>query len=606
MKKLLMILFLVFIFRIGSLYGECRPACNLDDIHAASCRIHATRTGSRQGAIGTGTVCLLAGGKYWIITNWHVVQGADKIQLHFFRDGSIFSCNAQIEGLWYNEKAPYDFAILTVPELELANYDPPYVPLASQTVKPEQGKMIMSAGCSEGRWCMAWKGTVENFYGNTAQFYPAPKSGQSGSSIIQEFNGAPHIVGILTWRVGDEHLLNEEHMRGGAIPISLFYSAVEGRRPTGDLNSIPPNAVWCKNSVIINNRQNDDNRQNDSNRQGNDNRQDYDNRQGYDNRQNDSNRQDNIVRTWPVMNAVDYFQPVNTTMPKPTLVAYLLRGCTTCDICLPILQQLVQENLNLQIVQLDNTRQKEEIIELNLKEYPAFVLFEYQKDQWIERERFYGTNQLENKIRTVLGKTTEFTDTARLRRTKPDSNNETCPSDNNGKGCPLSPDTTPEQQGRNNDISPLLDQYRDGLDKRYENRSRPPAPEFDNGQSKIDPFLKNREDNINRPLNNISDNIQKRLDNIFTGAENRIGQRLEAIPDKISKKIQQKIDDKMNEFSSQIQAFLWKNFFALYWKIVFFIVLLWYSIYWICLLSSWVFSKILFFFNGIKISFNKN
>ena len=106
MKILQIILFLSFILQLGYLYGECRPAVNLDDIHAASCRIHATRTGSRQGAIGTGTVCLWSKGRYWIITNWHVVQGSDNIQLHFFRNGTIFSCKARLEGCGIMKKRP--------------------------------------------------------------------------------------------------------------------------------------------------------------------------------------------------------------------------------------------------------------------------------------------------------------------------------------------------------------------------------------------------------------------------------------------------------------------------------------------------------------------
>ena len=253
----LLVALLTFFFLLGlvamtleiidgdSVLFAAEQAQTLDDVHAASCRVVCSQTGKREGSIGTGTVVKLAAGKYWIITNWHVVSGFNQFRLDFFRDGKILSVPATLQKSWHNEKAPWDFAVLTVDESRLAEYNPPIVPLGSPSVKPLTDRPIFSSGCSEGRWSMAWKGAVENYYGNTAQFYPAPKSGQSGSAIVQEIDGQLQVTGILTWRVGDERSVGEEQMRGGAIPITNFYAAATGRRPTGNMESIPPNAAFC-------------------------------------------------------------------------------------------------------------------------------------------------------------------------------------------------------------------------------------------------------------------------------------------------------------------------------------------------------------------------
>ncbi len=220
-------------------------ARNLEDIHAASCRVFAMDTNGR-GAIGTGTICGLFNDKYYILTNWHVVESYRQVTLQFFGTGRITECKGTVIATWHNETQPYDFAIVTVEQRQLAQYNPPFVPLAQRGTRPKTGGLIFSSGCSEGRWPFAWKGSVESYYGETAQFFPAPKGGQSGSAIVEEIDGELRITGILTWRVGDEKKLSEEEMRGGAIPISKLYEAFDGKHKTGLPNSVPPNAVWCK------------------------------------------------------------------------------------------------------------------------------------------------------------------------------------------------------------------------------------------------------------------------------------------------------------------------------------------------------------------------
>ncbi len=236
---------LLSIHSCSCVQAQSSPARNLEDIHAASCRVFAMDSNGR-GAIGTGTICGLVNGKYYILTNWHVVESHRSVTLQFFGNGRITECKGTVIATWHNESQPYDFAIITVSRTDLSNYNPPFVPLAQRGTRPTTGGLIMSSGCSEGRWPFAWKGSIESYYGETAQFFPAPKGGQSGSAIVEELNGQLCITGILTWRVGDEKKLSEEEMRGGAIPISKLYEAFDGKHRTGLPSSVPPNAVWCK------------------------------------------------------------------------------------------------------------------------------------------------------------------------------------------------------------------------------------------------------------------------------------------------------------------------------------------------------------------------
>ncbi|MDO5567117.1 MAG: serine protease [Planctomycetia bacterium] len=235
----------VSIHSCACVQAACEPVRNMEDIHAASCRIFALDHNGR-GAIGTGTICGLIDGKYYVLTNWHVVESHKTVVLQFFGEGRIVECRGNVVATWHNETQPYDFAIITIDQRQLTKYDPPFVPLAQRGTRPTTGGVILSSGCSEGRWSLAWKGSIESYYGQTAQFYPAPKGGQSGSAIVEKINGQYYITGILTWRVGDERQLSEEEMRGGAIPISKLYEAFDGKYKTGIPDSVPPNSVWCR------------------------------------------------------------------------------------------------------------------------------------------------------------------------------------------------------------------------------------------------------------------------------------------------------------------------------------------------------------------------
>ncbi|MBQ2683876.1 MAG: trypsin-like peptidase domain-containing protein [Thermoguttaceae bacterium] len=233
---------LLFLFLSPLVAGE--PARTMEDLHAASCRVLALDAGGR-GAVGTGTVCGVISEGYCVLTNWHVVGARRSVKVQFFGDGHLIESPGTVIASWHDDAQPYDFALITVPISGLAGYEPPYVPLAEPTARPQAGDMILSCGCSEGRWPMAWKGHIERLGEGTFQFQPAPKGGQSGSAIVRRIDGRLYITGVLTWRVGGERGGGEERMRGGAISIGKLYDAYEGRSRTRGGSVVPPDSEWA-------------------------------------------------------------------------------------------------------------------------------------------------------------------------------------------------------------------------------------------------------------------------------------------------------------------------------------------------------------------------
>ncbi|MBR2004570.1 MAG: hypothetical protein IJ991_10370 [Thermoguttaceae bacterium] len=228
-------------------------AYTMNDLHRATCRVAAIDKATGRGAYGTGQAIGYDPERdvYTVHTNYHVVDGFGVVDLHWFGEGArrIDTPGVRVVATFYDEKAPVDSAFVEIPRAAFGGYDPPILPFLPYGTKIPPGTAIMSCGCSEGRWAAAWRGGVESYYGRTAQFYPAPKGGQSGSAIVVATPNGLRIALILTYRVGDERTTPEEQMRGGALPIDAIYDAASGRRPTGEIDSIPPNAVFASTAV---------------------------------------------------------------------------------------------------------------------------------------------------------------------------------------------------------------------------------------------------------------------------------------------------------------------------------------------------------------------
>lgn len=412
-----------------SVFGaEPRLAANLDDVHAASCRVHASRQGSNTGAVGTGTVIALHDGRYWVLTNWHVIDGFNRFKLNFFRSGKIFEVQATLEKSWHDERAPWDFALLSVPKGELQAYDPPIVPLAAPGTKPVPETLILSSGCSEGRWSLAWKGTVENYYGETVQFYPAPKSGQSGSALVQDLPGGLAVTGILTWRVGDERSQPEEKMRGGGIPIAKLYEAAAGKRYTGKGDAVPPDAVWTVEKVPVKESQKEEKETGKASpvekvRKGDP----------------VAPATPNAIRVNPVIYQSE--QTPAVSYQNLILLEFTAEWCSWCKKAKPIVEKLAGEGYDIRLVDTDSEEGKRDKSRFGVSALPTFILVRDHDGKAEELRRWSGTENLEQRIRAAFA---AFAKT--VKQAAP-------PADQK-------PVTTDEPKKETGDITGLLDSFR--------------------------------------------------------------------------------------------------------------------------------------------------
>ena len=397
-------------------YGS-EPARNLDDIHAASCRVFAVDQSGR-GAIGTGTICGLFKGKYYVLTNWHVVESYQNVTLQFFGTGRITECKGTVIATWHNETQPYDFAIITVEQRQLAQYDPPFVPLAQRGTRPKTGGQIMSSGCSEGRWPFAWKGSIESYYGETAQFFPAPKGGQSGSTIIENLDGQLCITGILTWRVGDEKRLSEEEMRGGAIPISKLYEAFDGKSKTGLPNSIPPYSVWCKEEVKP--EQEKQNPQKTETKAVEEKPKEQTIKKVDPKETPEKDKDVAIHRVEPktskakilpnekqiervqkhAIGSTDDFQKPVSKKDVVEIIEFTSAYCQPCQQAKPIVAELQKQGYVIHVVQIDDDEGRKMAFERKVTGVPTFIAYRSEDNRatWAEVSRFSGVGNLRERL----------------------------------------------------------------------------------------------------------------------------------------------------------------------------------------------------------------
>lgn len=542
--------------------GESYEAQNLDDVHAASCRVVCSNLGGRSGSIGTGTVVLVANGKYWILTNWHVVTGFKTFRLDFFRDGKIKSVTATLEKSWHNNKAPYDFAVLTVPEDKLIDYNPPVVPLAGSDVRPLLDRPIYSSGCSEGRWSLAWKGFIEDYYGNTAQFYPAPKSGQSGSAIVQRLEEGLRVTGVLTWRVGDEKATGEEQMRGGAIPISHFYAAASGKNSAGHKESVPPGATWC--TVTEDKKKNEDIRP-------------------------ESKTQLQKPRVWPVLTADAYFDKPACDYSDLILFMFTRPDCAPCEVAKISVKKLIKEGYPIEIIDSSTESGKKNVTNCNITSFPSFLLCRDNGKEYTGLEQWSGSLDVEQRIRSVFTKhgkrptsdnKEELTGTAAAaarRRERRELN----PQQTITPPSARSPDVGSENESGSGsgDVSPLIN-------------GSAPAPKQDSAPHKVGLIPRREEPKPNDIpaglIDKITTPLTSKLDKLVEGLEKKANEQLDGLTAELSGKAEQiardKIDDITPSILDQTRSFLW----SVVWRAALLITVCWYGYYLFIRVMFWL------------------
>ncbi|MDD3588630.1 MAG: hypothetical protein PHQ75_15715, partial [Thermoguttaceae bacterium] len=479
---------------------------------------------------------------------------------------------------WHNEKAPWDFAVLTVPQDKLAAYDPPVVPLAGPDVKPLTDRPIYSSGCSEGRWSLAWKGYIESYYGNTAQFYPAPKSGQSGSSIVQNVDGALRVTGVLTWRVGDERSAGEEQMRGGAIPIAHLYDAASGRQRTGTGGSVPPDASWCGESDKL-----------PAIPGGN-----------------------APIKSWPVQSARAYFDSPAANYDDLCLFFFVGPGCSACDAAKPAIAKLAKEGYTIETIDASTPDGKQTCNECRVRVWPTYLLCRDTGSKYLALERWSGSDSVEQRVKSAFAKharrgadktaltvlppppapkastpatqgnssnssntDTIATDTARRKRTprKIETPDDDTPTD--------APPATDDTGGGSGDVSPLLGPRTPGT------AGPTPTPSTPNPQARSRP---RRDDNSVPPpgaadtetglIDKIAAPLTQRLDKLIGSLEQEAKEKLDTLTTDLSAKAEhiakEKIDEMKPGIMTTVNNFLW----GVVWRAAILIVIVWYGFYW--------------------------
>lgn len=581
-------------------------ARNLDDVHAASCRVVCSRSGSREGSIGTGTVVKLTAGRYWIITNWHVVNGFNQFRLDFFRDGKIFSVKATLEKSWHNEKAPWDFAILTVPQDKLASYNPPIVPLGQQSVKPLTDRPILSSGCSEGRWSLAWKGSVEDYYGNTAQFYPAPKSGQSGSAIVQSIDGQLQVTGILTWRVGDERSAGEEQMRGGAIPIANFYAAATGRQPTGEQNNIPPNAAFCDHGVKTPAVLSTETQPATTEKK--------DKKAAKDASKTKEKILPAIPRVWPVQSSTEYFDPKKPCHDGLKLFFFTMDNCVNCKKAYTIIEKLKKEDYPIETMDTSHSDDAAKAAkECGVKAYPTFLLVRDTGVEYKKQDAWTGAEFLESKIREAFAtaeknalpaapktkedaaKSKDAGKRRRLPKAEPGCDSGTCPGTDAAPSAP---------ESGTGDISPLFDDAPSDSDNVVPKEEQP-GPQGMSPQAPSKPKWRRNDGSGQAPtapldqtdtgiIDKVTAPLTQKLDKLVDGLEQKAGEKLDSLTADLSQKAETIAREKIDEFKPEIitnfKAFLW----SVIWRSAILIAIVWYGFYWIVRGLGWLCSYLAF------------
>ncbi len=177
---------------------SCKPAV---------VNIQARKTGDATSSQGTG-INLEAGGV--IITNRHVVEGAESVKVSFSDEKSYYSRDIEmIDG--------YDLAVI-----KLQGEDLPFVPIEGERMV-EQGQIVTIIGNPHGYQRISSRGEVKEYLATdtgmpafTIDAIIAP--GSSGSPVLDEKG---RLVGII-FALGTVRIDGEEQGRALAIPATAL------------------------------------------------------------------------------------------------------------------------------------------------------------------------------------------------------------------------------------------------------------------------------------------------------------------------------------------------------------------------------------------------
>lgn len=216
---------------------------NANQILESTCRVTAGQY------FGSGSVIKHENGKFFILTNAHVVGNNNTVYLEFFKNGrKTLPFPGEVVWKQFKEKTSMDFAIVSIDEKYFGKYPPRVVKLAPASVKALDG-YVMSAGCPGARWPSAFEGFIIREESDRILFYPPPLGGQSGSGLYifaKDSAGQweTYLKGVVTWRIGGgvpgkTTQMGYEMNHGGAASVDVLVSAYGGQ--VAEPASIPDN-----------------------------------------------------------------------------------------------------------------------------------------------------------------------------------------------------------------------------------------------------------------------------------------------------------------------------------------------------------------------------
>jgi len=170
---------------------------SIADCIDATCRI----AGHDGRPLGTGCVFHRAGGRVFVLTNAHVVEGHDEVGCEFWQRGHQ---SVPLAGrvAWRVRNAECDAAVVVLAESQFGARPPVAIPLASGDYVIRPGETLVSVGCAAGAWATAWRGHARGYSGGDLRFLPVPAGGRSGSAIFDA--DGTRIVGLLYARTADD------------------------------------------------------------------------------------------------------------------------------------------------------------------------------------------------------------------------------------------------------------------------------------------------------------------------------------------------------------------------------------------------------------------
>lgn len=180
----------------------------------------------RSQGLGSGVIIRHEGGKYYILTNYHVVKGADEVSIRLF-DDKVYD----VKFIGGDERS--DLAVL-----ELETKDSLTVIAIGDSQEVEVGDIVLAIGSPYGFTASVTQGIIsakgrKGPMGNVSEFLQtdaAINRGNSGGALVDIYG---RLIGINTWIATQT---GENAGLGFAIPVNSVIKKAEALITTGSVS----------------------------------------------------------------------------------------------------------------------------------------------------------------------------------------------------------------------------------------------------------------------------------------------------------------------------------------------------------------------------------